>query len=410
MFFNKKVLVFLLGIIVIVSSLITIFYFGIEKNQTSLNENGWKSQDYSNNQNNSEDLTSKKNKDDVLSSQRYVFVEEGSFTTCKFCVPVADILHELYESQETSFYYISHVRENPNAQEILNDYNIYAYPTVYIDGGYKVVYGSKEKATYNNRIKDAYNRENPDIFVNVTGSWDETNSEIIISGNIKNMESDEYNGIFKIYMAEKISTIYRDYEGNPFHFAFINFALDREIKIPENNTYNFSKKISDKNLDPENLMIFAVVFNSSYEKRYSDPEGDGGKNEKSFDAYFVDSMDATEVIKEGNTPPAVGITYPKKGKIHFLGKERFNLQFRNTFLIGKTTIKVDAQDDGSISKVEFYIDSQKVETDEEAPYEYTIRKIGLFRNLVRRHTIKIIAYDDTDKKSEDTIDVIALLL
>jgi hypothetical protein len=80
---------------------------------------------------------------DDQSSIHYVFVEEGTETDCKNCPIVANILHELYESGKYNFYYVSLVNDrSPKAKTRLSDdYDVYGFPTVFIDGGYKVIVG-----------------------------------------------------------------------------------------------------------------------------------------------------------------------------------------------------------------------------------------------------------------------------
>ena len=73
----------------------------------------------------------------------YVFIEESTATTCRYCPAVADILHELYTSGTYQFYYVSMVwNQNTIAEDrVKNEYNLYADPTVFIDGGYNVILG-----------------------------------------------------------------------------------------------------------------------------------------------------------------------------------------------------------------------------------------------------------------------------
>ena len=84
--------------------------------------------------------------------------------------------------------------------------------------------------------------------------------------------------------------------------------------------------------------------------------------------------------------------------------------WKNTILIGKTTVKAYASDDSKVEKVEFYIDDNLKKTVTKEPYEYTFRKTDLVKHLLRRHTITIIAYDDTKKTSSTSLEVLTIFL
>ena len=80
-----------------------------------------------------------------------------------------------------------------------------------------------------------------------------------------------------------------------------------------------------------------------------------------------------------------------------------------TILIGKTTINVYASDDSGIEKVEFYVDGDLMKTVESEPYEWAL-KISTFKEIFpHKHTIAVIAYDDTGKTSSASIEVWARL-
>ena len=49
--------------------------------------------------------------------------------------------------------------------------------------------------------------------------------------------------------------------------------------------------------------------------------------------------------------------------------------WKNTILIGKTTVAAYASDDSKVEKVEFYIDEMLKKTVTQGPYEYTFRKM-----------------------------------
>ncbi len=343
--------------------------------------------------------------DDDQNSIHYVFVEEGTATDCKNCPIVANILHELYESGKYNFYYVSLVNDRSTKAKtrLSDDYDIYGFPTVFIDGGYKVIVGGNNaKSEYEQAILDARSRDAPDIQVTVSAKYDNKTDKLTTEVVVKNNEKETYSGRLKVYLTEIVSQ-WNGYDGKPYHYGFVDYTINKAISIDANGGKNFSDTQSVSDYDYENLMIMAVVFNSESAGRYVYPN----ENEHSFDAYYADAVDATKVAEGGNEPPGVGITSPVEGKIYIFGSPfPKNLVFKNTFLIGKTTINVYASDDSGIEKVEFYVDGELMETVKSEPYNWTLSRISTFKELFyHKHTIEVKAYDDTGKTSSDSIEV-----
>jgi len=406
-----KTITIAISTIFIIFLLAASIYFGILENNNPSEKNYIKedNQTIKENYNNNTETDNQDKKNENI--EKFVFIEEGTFSTCKYCVEVASILNDILKSTNYPIYYISMIKENEIAEKrIEDDYNIAAYPTVFIDGGYKVVYGAKEKSVYEQKILESYNRKKSNILTNLTAEIDTDTNEININCKITNYENQTYNGYLKIYLTEIISTKWQDYNGNAYHYGFIDFITQEEIKIDSNSSINLNDTIKNNDLDPENLKLFAVVFNKNPMSKFSNPKEFGGENNNIFNAYFVDSLDATNIIEDGNTPPAIGINNPQQGKIHVFNKVIGKTQFRNTFVFGKTTIKVIAEDDQEISKVDFFIDDKLITSDSTSPYEYTINKIGVFRNIIRKHTITVKAYDNTGKTNEDSMQIYAFFL
>jgi hypothetical protein len=205
------------------------------------------------------------------------------------------------------------------------------------------------------------------------------------------------------------------YDGKPYKFGFLDFLIEEKItvNVDENASFSASLNLSEfsySNVDPENLMLFAVVFNAEASQGYANPP-----DQNPFDAYYADGVDATEVIQGGNLPPQVGITFPEQGKMYFGKRILFSRLYQNrllsnTWLFGKKTITAYAEDDVGIEKVEFYLDGELFATVEEAPYEWTGRTVTKkFIRFPWRHTITVQAYDVEGKTSEASIDVRARL-
>ena len=346
-----------------------------------------------------------KNDDEYI---RNVFVEEGALTNCKFCPIVAEWLYELYSSGDYNFYFVTLVGKDEKASNRLyNEYNLWGLPTVFIDGGYKVLMsGGHEKSEYAQAIRDAEYRSVPDIQLTVEAEYDNNTNNLICNVLVKNKEDKTYNGRLRVYLTEKISR-WSGPEGDPYHFGFLDFLINEEISINGNKNGSFQEIRDISDLDPENLMVIGAVFNSEKHQGYSDPPN----NKYPFDAYYADAADGSELLEGGNLPPTIGFSIPQIGKLHILGFPIFDfILHKTTVLIGRTKIVAEAHDDSGIEKVEFYINGNLVSEDTEAPYEYSLRKVKLLKRFVRKHTLSVIAYDNEGKTGEGEIEVIAFWL
>jgi len=342
-------------------------------------------------------------------SIHYVFVEDGTATDCKNCPIVANILHELFESEMYNFYYVSLVNDRSSEAQtrLTSDYDVYGFPTVFIDGGYKVIVGgNNDKSEYEQAILDARSRDVPDLQVTINAEYDNKTYKLTTEVVIENNEKKTYNGRLKVYLTEIVSQ-WNGYDGKPYHYGFVDYVINKDISIDSNGEKNFSDSQNISDYDHENLMIMAVIFNSESTSKYVYPN----ENDHSFDSYYADAVNATKVAKGGNEPPGVGITSPVEGKIYFFNSPILEIlgPLDNTFLIGTKTISVYASDDSGIEKVEFYVDGELMETVKSEPYEWAL-KISIFKEILpHRHTIEVIAYDDTEKTDSDSIEVWARL-
>ncbi len=340
--------------------------------------------------------------------QRFVFVEECSSVTCSNCPDVANSLHELSD-EGLKFYYVTLIDDSNSdtqteAEKRINQYNVDGYPTVLIDGGYYAYRGRKDENVYETAIRASLEREVPDIEVFL----DAQNSTTGVTINVKitNNQSTSYSGSLKVYLAEIKSTTLQDIDGNPYSHAFLEFAINQDISIAPKS--NITKTKSFDVDDPENLVIYAVVFSNEKHEKYYDEDN----KEYPFNAYYVDGCAGTQVIQGGNTPPSVAIITPAPGAIYTRGKERelkiFNFSYHPSkpIVIGKMTFTFEASDDEtSIQKVELYLDDTLVKNFTTTPYEYAYKNDKLFQ---WKHTIKVIAYDSEGKTASAQRDFIAI--
>ena len=161
-------------------------------------------------------------------STHFVFIEEATGKDCHPCLKIGKILHELYESGKYPLYYISLIGDQKNTAEYLEKhYNYFAYPSVYIDGAYRTLFGgATEKSTMEKNIREALSRDFSSVYINVTAEWDQNNSEIKIEGKIKNDGNSNYKGFLRIYLTEIITTDWLDASKKPYHFGSHSYITD----------------------------------------------------------------------------------------------------------------------------------------------------------------------------------------
>jgi hypothetical protein len=379
--------------VLIISSAYIIVFADDDTNIKDVNKDEDENFDDNNNETESDD-----DPDEEWDFSHMVFIEAGTTVCCKACAELHVYLDEYYESGEYPFYYVNIPIENEKAAEYLANYNMLGNPTTYFDGGYEVIFGINDWETlFKEKISSAVSRSIPRILVNVTGIWKENDNDIVINVLLENYEESAYSGRLRVYLTEIVSTKFQG--DQPYKYAFIDFAINEDIKIPSKDNLSISKSVSISDFDPENLMIFAVVFNSEKQVGYSSPP-----DQNPFDAYYADAAASTEIIKGGNLPPMVGILSPTIGYVHLLGNERRVSRLGRTILLGRTTIIANVSDDSSIEKVEFYINGKLMETKTKEPYEWKWHRLA-----IGKKTITIIAYDEEGKTSSANMEVTSFI-
>lgn len=343
--------------------------------------------------------TNDNNENNEQNYSRFVFIELGTKIVCSECPKVSVILNDLYNSGDYPFYYVSLPQDNPKALARINDYNIWGYPTVYIDGGFTTLVGSSiQKSDFEKKIISAAERITPLIFISTTAHWDNQTNIISINVDVVNHEISVYQGRLRIYLTELISTKWQ--AGTPMHFSFLDFLVNEDIQILAQSHLSINKTLSASDLDPENLMIFSVLFSTEKHTGYSQ-----ASDKNPFEAHYVDAVNATRVIQGGNLPPEIGIQNPSVKYIHRFGKPIRKTLTGKTVVVGRTTIVASVHDDSRIEKVEFYINDKLMATVPKDPYQWTWHKFSLGKK-----TINVKAYDDSGKQSTASIDVIAFML
>jgi len=246
-----------------------------------------------------------------------MFAELGTELPCPNCHVAREGLHKVYTSNDYPFYYVSLVDfVDTAAIDRIDEYNIYGYPTVWFDGGYRVeVGGLPEVETYYRQdLTDCGARAVPNIDINLTATW-LGNAQIDIDVNVLNYASSSYNGHIHVYVTEVESTMgWNDTVGHPYTFPLLDYAFNQDISIVPSGTW-IGSLIWDGhdhydgqghnfgNIQFGNIEVIVAVFNSEVHQGFSDPPSGNP-----FDAYYVD--DAAGVWLGTPHPPAVP-TNPK---------------------------------------------------------------------------------------------------
>jgi len=278
-------------------------------------------------------ITTLNNTDDT----HKILAELGTSTDCEYCKYAHTALKNLYsENNPVNFEYITLIFENlPAAQRLGTDYNFYAFPTVFFDGGHNVEVGASStesvKNKYNSAIETCGGREVADIDISISVDWvDDGKIDIYVS--VKNNEITSYQGNIRIYVLEKNSTIWFDKFTNPYTNAFLYYALNTDLNIGPEETWQDDinwdgKQYNFDFLTRENTKIVAAVFNSEKNQGYARPP-----DQNPFDAYYIEDLEIAT--------PTVNSNPPNNPKIHGKTKGKSGDEYEYTF----STVDPDGDD------------------------------------------------------------------
>lgn len=245
-----------------------------------------------------------------------VFCEFGTATWCSPCVKAHTALQNIYESGDYPFYYTALIDDaNIEAHKRLyNDYNFYAFPTCFYDGGYRVVLGgTTNEEVYRIPIEESGQRVVPDLGISVSMDW-LGSAAYQINITIYNNETETYTGRLRAYIVE-IKSRWKDAQGHPYDFAMLDWAFNKNIQINAEEVFEDTTTWDGAyhgygDIIRNNIMVIAAVFNSEKHLGYSDPP----ENLHAFDAYYVDQTAATTPALKTDPPNTPQITGPTSGK------------------------------------------------------------------------------------------------
>lgn len=232
-----------------------------------------------------------------------VFVEDMSTTWCVYCPAVSEHLQSIYDSGDYPFYFVSLIYDvNENAESRKNDYNVNDPPTVQFDGGYRTEEGPESEETLRQDIEDCGDRTVPSLTMDVEATY-LGDAKLRVNVSITNNEASAYDGHLRIHITEIVSR-YNDISNNPFPYALLDFAFDMDVDIAPGSTDEQSTIWDGSqhddghgndfgDIDPENIMIIAAVYNSEgHEQSYENPMF-------TYTAYWVDQTAACVVEGSG---------------------------------------------------------------------------------------------------------------
>jgi hypothetical protein len=100
-----------------------------------------------------------------------------------------------------------------------------------------------------------------------------------------------------------------------------------------------------------------------------------------------------------NTHPQVQIGAPRRGRLYIEDRNIRDFKYDRTWVIDDFCICVEVKPGNApIEKVEFYIDGALKNTDSEIPYQWRLNE-----RSVRKHKVKVIAYDTEGRTASDQL-------
>ncbi|KYK32050.1 MAG: hypothetical protein AYK22_00375 [Thermoplasmatales archaeon SG8-52-3] len=245
-----------------------------------------------------------------------VFAEYGTATWCGYCKYAHAALKKIYASGDYPFNFVSLVCDkNTDASARATEYNLYGYPTVWFDGGYKVNVGgsSGSESAYRSSINSCGSREVEDIDIDLSATW-LGGTEVNIAITVHNNEATTYGGHVRVYITEIASSMgWKDTGGYLYTFPFLDWAFNQALSINAGGQWSDSMNWDGSangfpSVTEDNLMIFAAVFNDEWNQGYSYPPSGNP-----FDAYFVDES-ASYRVGDNRAPNTPSSPNPSDGK------------------------------------------------------------------------------------------------
>ena len=128
-----------------------------------------------------------------------------------------------------------------------------------------------------------------------------------------------YTGYLRVYIVEPESR-WNNYDRNPYHYGFLDFAINEQVSINYHDTYTTQVTWSAleagyNNVKENNVMAIAVVFNPTENNGFANPP-----NKNPFDAHYVDAA-------AGAKPGETGVNIVNENFTHTVFIEEATAQF-----------------------------------------------------------------------------------
>lgn len=237
-----------------------------------------------------------------------VFAEECTATWCPNCPTATEALYNIYSSEDYPFYYVALVNDMNDIAKARNReysfglYKIWAYPTVYFDGGSDLMVGRGSdvpatEAAYRSLIEQEGSRTpTRAITMDSTVSWD-GNAKITVTITLKNDGLLPYFGKLRSYVTE-IESRWKNSQGNPYHFALLDYAVNKYVFLWPGVTKTITGSFDGtadhggqtyEDITQENIMVISSMFNWFPHFRVG---YEGQDYTQIFFAYYVDQTTA----------------------------------------------------------------------------------------------------------------------
>jgi parallel beta-helix repeat protein len=188
-----------------------------------------------------------------------------------------------------------------------------------------------------------------------------------------------------------------------------NYGIFLSVASNSNNIYHNNFMENAQNANDEGSNTWDDGERGNYWDDYTgeDNDGDGigdtpypipgGNNEDNYPMMIPNGVDLE--------PPEVSISKPQNGYLYvdILGIIVFDIPIRfiifNTLIIGKIDIEVYAIDNiTGINKVEFYINEELMDYDDDPPYGWTWDEFA----ILFPYNIRVVAYDNAGNEASDS--------
>jgi hypothetical protein len=253
-----------------------------------------------------ENIPSKSMPSTTMAFTHKVFIEEGTTSWCPNCPNAAEALYSLYNSSEYPFFFVALIsNQNPLAQDrFWGHYRGMAIPTIFLDGGFIQTVGSgttpeQTEQLYRPLIEDAGERTvHPlELTTSATGLGDAT---LDITVTVKNTGTKPYFGFVRSYVTEIVSR-WVNYNGDPYHFGFLDYAIKKFVFLGPQKTKTFTMTWDGAaqhgnhtfaDITDENIMLITAV--AHWQPHIVEKEQYIGTH---F-AFYVDQTDGVQVNQD----------------------------------------------------------------------------------------------------------------